>query len=103
VISALPIFVSHCSSAFLRVIRLIAFETQLTTVLHTGSMVSCHNFLSLCLCNNNRSKPGRSLLMYKSVIFVDSLYAEAINTAKSRAALSASTSDLISIVRDINS
>jgi hypothetical protein len=35
------IFVSHRSSAFLRVIRLIDFVTQLTAVLHAGSLVSC--------------------------------------------------------------
>jgi hypothetical protein len=35
--SALLIFVSQRSSAFLRVIRLIAFETQITAVLHAGS------------------------------------------------------------------
>jgi hypothetical protein len=52
VASALPIFVSHRSSVSLRVIRLIAFETQWTAVLHAGSRVSCHNFLSLCLCFN---------------------------------------------------
>jgi hypothetical protein len=100
--SALHIFVSHRSSAFLRVIRLIAFETQLTAVLHAGSLVCCHNFRSLCLCFNNRSKPGRSLLRSKSVILlVDSLYDEEKEAVKSRAALSASTSDVILILRDI--
>jgi hypothetical protein len=88
----------------LRVIRLIAFETQFTAALHAGSLVSCHNFRSLCLCLNNRSKPGRSLLRSRSVILlVDSLYAEAIEAENSRAALSASTPDLISILGDINS
>jgi hypothetical protein len=100
--SALLIFVSHLSSAFLRVIRLIAIETQLTTVLHAGFLISCHNFRNLCLCFNNRSKPGRSLLRSKSVILlVDSLYAEAIEAEKSRAALSASTYNVISILGDI--
>jgi hypothetical protein len=36
VTSVLFIFVSHRSSAFLRVIRLIDFVTQLTAVLHAG-------------------------------------------------------------------
>jgi hypothetical protein len=38
--------VSHRSSAFFRVSRLIDFETQLSAVLHSGSLVSCHNFLT---------------------------------------------------------
>jgi hypothetical protein len=45
VTSVLPVFVSHRSSAFFRVTRLIEFVTQLTAVLHAGSLVSCHNFL----------------------------------------------------------
>jgi hypothetical protein len=86
VTSALPIFVSHLLSAFLLVIHLIAFGTQLTAVLHAGS------------------KTGRSFLKSKSVIlFVDSLYAEAIEAEKSRAALSASTPNLNSILNYINS
>jgi hypothetical protein len=36
VTSVLRIFVSHRSSAFLRVIRLIVFVTKLTAVLHAG-------------------------------------------------------------------
>jgi hypothetical protein len=88
VTSALLIFVSHRTSASLRLIRLIAFETQLTTVLHAGSLVSCHNFRSLCLCFNNRSKTGRLLLRSKRVILlVDSLYADEIEAVKSLAAL----------------
>jgi hypothetical protein len=59
VMSQLAIFVSYCSSAFFWVIRLIDSVTQLTAVFHAGSLVSCHNFLSLCLCSNNRSRPGR--------------------------------------------
>jgi hypothetical protein len=50
VTSELPIFVSHRLSVFLRVIHLVDFVTQLTAVLHAGSLVSCHNFLSLRLC-----------------------------------------------------
>jgi hypothetical protein len=86
------------------VIRLIAFKTQLSAVLHAGYLVSYHNLHSLCLSFNNRSKPGSLLLRSKSVILlVDSLYAEAIEAEKSRAALSASTPDLCSILGDINS
>jgi hypothetical protein len=81
VTSVLPIFVSHDSSAFLRVIRLIVFVTQLTAVLHAGSVVSCNNFRSLCLCFNQWSRPGRSLFMSECVnLLVDNLYAEAIET-----------------------
>jgi hypothetical protein len=99
VTSALLIFDSHRSSALLWAIRLIAFETHLTAFLHAGSLVSCHNFRSLYLCFNNRSKPGRSLLGPKSVILlIDSLYAEAIEAEKPRATLSATTPDLILIL-----
>jgi hypothetical protein len=49
VTSLLPIFVSNRSSAFLRIIRLIDFVTQLIAVLHAGSLVSSHNFLRLRL------------------------------------------------------
>jgi hypothetical protein len=95
----LPLF----KSFFFQVVFLIAFETQLTAALHAGSLVSCHNFRSLCLCLNNRSKPGRSCLRSRSVILlVDSLYAEAIEAEKLRAALSASTHNLIWLLGDIN-
>jgi hypothetical protein len=98
------IFVSHRSSASLRVNRLIDFVTQLTAVLHAGSLVSCHNFLSLFFSFNSRSKPGRSLLTSESVTFlVDNLYAEAMEAVKSRATLSASIPVLISSLGDINS
>jgi hypothetical protein len=74
--------------------RRIAFETQLTAVLHSGSLVSCHSFLILFLYFNSRSRPGRSLFKSVNVILlVDSLYAEAIEAVKARAALSASTPD----------
>jgi hypothetical protein len=96
--------VSHRSSAFFRVSRLIDFETQLSVILHSGSLVSCHNFLSLFLYFNKRSNPGRSLFKSEIVILlVDSLYAEAIEAVKSRADLSASTPELISILGDIKS
>jgi hypothetical protein len=104
VTSALPIFVSHRSSAFLRVTLLIAFDTQLTAVLHVGSLVYFRNFPSLSLCFNNRSKTGISLFISESVIlFVDSLYAEAIEAVKSRAASSVFVPDLISLLDDISS
>jgi hypothetical protein len=94
--------VFHRSSAFFRVMRLIAFETQFTAVLHPGFLVSCHNFLVLFLYFNSRSRPGRSLFNPDKVIFlVDSLYVEATEAVKSRAALSASTPDFISILGDI--
>jgi hypothetical protein len=100
----LHIFISNRSSAFFRVIRLICFVTQLTAVLHAGSLVSCHIFRSPCLYFNNRSRPGRSLFISKSVILlVDNLYAEAIEAVKSHAALSASNPELISTLRDISS
>jgi hypothetical protein len=100
----LIIFVSRRSSTFLLVIYLIDFVTQLTAALHGGSLVSCHNFLSLRLYFNSRSRPGISLFISESVtLLVASLYAEAIEAIKSHAALSASTPELISILGDINS
>jgi hypothetical protein len=88
----LLMFVSHRSSAFLRFILLIDFVTQLTAALHAGSLVSCHNFLSLRLCSNSRSRPGISLFMSESVtLLVASLCAEAIEAVNLHAALSAST------------
>jgi hypothetical protein len=78
--------------------------TKLTAVLHAGSLVSCHNFLTLRLCFNSRFRPGILLFMSESVtLLVTSLYAEAIEAVKSRAALSASTPKLFSILGDINS
>jgi hypothetical protein len=72
-------------------VRLIALETRLAAVLRPGSLVSCHSFLFLFLYFNSRSMPGISLCKSANVILlVDSLYAEAIEAVKSRAALSAS-------------
>jgi hypothetical protein len=63
-----------------------------------------HNFLSLRLCFNNRSKPGRSLFTsYSVTLQVDNVNAEEIEPVKSRAALSASVSKLISILGFITS
>jgi hypothetical protein len=95
-------FVSHCSSVFFRIIRVIALETRLNAVLHPGSLVSCHSFLILFLCFNSRSRRGRSLFKSVSVsLLVDNLYAEAVEAAKARAALSASTPELIWMLGDI--
>jgi hypothetical protein len=55
------------------------------------------------LCFNKRSSPGRSFISESVTLLVDILYAEAIEAVKSRAALSASTPDLISIFGVINS
>jgi hypothetical protein len=83
VTSLLPIFVSHRSSAFLRVIRPIDFVTELTAALHAGTLVSCHNFLSLRLCFNSRSIPGILLFMSESItLLFASLYAAAMESRK---------------------
>jgi hypothetical protein len=50
VISQFPTSVSHHSSAFLRVLRLMVLTTQLSAVLHAGSWVTSHSFLNLHLC-----------------------------------------------------
>jgi hypothetical protein len=70
VTSQFSTFVSHCCSAFLRVIRLMVLETQLSAVLHYGSRVICHSFLNLRLCFSKFSRSGISLLMWKSVILL---------------------------------
>jgi hypothetical protein len=91
------IFVSHLSSALLWVICLMEFVTQLTAVLQARSLVSCHNFLSLCFCFNSRSKPGRSVFTSEILtLLVDSLYTDTIEAVNSHSALSASTPVLIS-------
>jgi hypothetical protein len=73
-------------------------------VLHAGSRVTCHSFLNLRLYFSKFSRPGMSLLRSEGVILlVDSLYAEAIETVKLQAALSASYSELICILGEINS
>jgi hypothetical protein len=93
--------VSHRSSVFFRVMRLIAFETPFTAVSHPASLVSCHNFLILFLYFNSRSRPCRALFNPdKVILLVDSLYVE-IEAVKSRASLSASTPEFISILGDI--
>jgi hypothetical protein len=68
--------------------RLIDFETQLTAFLHPGPLVSWNNFLIFFLYFNSRSRPGRSLFNSdKVILLVDSLYAEATEAVKVRAAL----------------
>jgi hypothetical protein len=62
-------FVSHFSSVFFRIMRLIAFEAWFTAVLHPGFLVSCHSFLILFLYFNSRSRPDRSQLKSANVIF----------------------------------
>jgi hypothetical protein len=76
--------VSHLSNAFLRVILRIVLVTQFNTVLHVGSLVSCHNFRSFCLCCRRWSRPDSSLFSSESRSWrLDSLYAEPIAIALS--------------------
>jgi hypothetical protein len=54
--------------------------THLTSVLHVGSLASCHKFISTRLCNISRYKPDRSLFRSERMsLLVDSLYAEAVD------------------------
>jgi hypothetical protein len=64
--------------------------TQFTAVFLAGSLVSCHNFLGYILFFNERVRPGISYFRSKIVFLVDGLHAEALETAKPHAALSAS-------------
>jgi hypothetical protein len=76
---------------FFRTILQILRVTQFTAVLHPGSLVACHNFLSILLCFNKQSRPGILYFLSKIVVFpVNILYAEAVEAAKARVALSAS-------------
>jgi hypothetical protein len=87
------------SSALFRAILLIVLVTQFTAVLHAGSRVSCHNFLSLCLCFISQPRPdGPQLRSEIVVVLVDSLYAVGTEATKSRAALPASVQELIWIL-----
>jgi hypothetical protein len=82
--------------------RPIAFETQFTSILHPGSLVSCHNFLILFLYFNNRCRPDRLLFnSNKVILLVDSLYADEIEALKAHTALLASITELISTLGDI--
>jgi hypothetical protein len=83
--------VSNLSSALFRTITLIFQVTQFAAGLNAGSLVSCHNFLSFLLCVNKGSMSAISYFRCKIVVFlVDTPYAEATETAKSRVAVSAS-------------
>jgi hypothetical protein len=80
---------------------LLASTVQFTSVFYAGSRVSCHNFLSLCLCLSSLSRlHGPRLRSKIVVVLVDSLYAEATETAESRAALLFSIHELISTLGD---
>jgi hypothetical protein len=60
-------------------------------------------FFQPLLVFNTLSNPGRSLFKSETVIlFVESLYAEAIEAVNSRAALSASSPELIWILDTLN-
>lgn len=98
----LTVFFPHFSISFLRVIFITVFLTQLTANLHGGSLVSCHRFRRVFSCLIIRWNPGRSwFFMSKSVtLHDDSLNAEAREAVKLRAALSASSSELTSILGD---
>jgi hypothetical protein len=99
-----PNFLSHRSSGFLRVIRLMILATQLTALLHTGSRVTCPSFLKLCLRFGRLSRQGRVSLRIEGVIFlVGNPYAEAVE-AVSRGPLNRFLPpELISILGEINS
>jgi hypothetical protein len=104
VTSQFPTFVSHRSSACRQTSRLMVLATPLTAVLLAGSRVTCHSFLNDRLCFSRLSRPGRSLLRSESVILLlDRLYAEAIEAVNSRAALSASSPESVSILGEIYS
>jgi hypothetical protein len=95
---------SYRSCVFLRINLLIDFATRLNSVLHPGSLVSCHSFLSSRFSFNRQSNPGMSLFRVGSLILqVDSPCAESVVAVKSYAALSASSPELISFLGDIKS
>jgi hypothetical protein len=89
VASELHPFISCLLSALLRAIHLVDFATQLTAVLRARFLLlSCHKFLSLCLCFNKRSKPGRSFFRSESVtLLVDNLHAAATKALTPHSAL----------------
>jgi hypothetical protein len=92
-----------CSPPYkILIILIIIFATHLTAILHAGYLVSCHTFLSLCLLYAKLSKPGRSLFKSESLtLLVDNLYAKATWAVKFRAALSASSPEIISFLGEI--
>jgi hypothetical protein len=92
---------SRRRSALLRVSQPIAFESPLNVLLHSGSLVSCHSFLSLFLYFSNLSKHGKSLFILQSLnLLVYNRHSEAMDVVTSRIALSASISGLISLIGD---
>jgi hypothetical protein len=67
-------------------------------------LVSCHNFMSYFFSFNNRSRPDISCYRSNIAVFlVDCLYAEAIETVKSRAFLSSSLEEWIWIFGTVSS
>jgi hypothetical protein len=69
--------------------------TDFIAILHAGSLVSCHNFLSFPLCFSERFRSGISYFRFKiAVLLVEILYDDAMEAAKSLAALSASSGEL---------
>jgi hypothetical protein len=56
--------------------------TQLTAVLHPGYRVSCHTFLSLCLCFNRRPESGRSLFKFEGVTLLSPVYTPKLTDCK---------------------
>jgi hypothetical protein len=69
----------------------IVLVTKLSAVLHAGSLVSCHNFLSLFSCRK-WPKTESALFGSESVsLHVGSLYVEAVEALKAVAAFSASS------------
>jgi hypothetical protein len=104
VILQFAIFVSHRSSALFRVIFLIDLVTQFTAVLHVGSLISCHNFVSFFLRFTRRSRPGSSYIWSKIVVsLVGSTYDKVIEASTSRAALSGSSEELMQMLENIRS
>jgi hypothetical protein len=98
------IYVSHLSFAFLWVILWTVLVAQLSAILHLASLVSCHNFHSLCLSCRWWSRPSSSLLRSKSMnLHVVSLYAKAIGDVKLLAAFSASSIVWMCIQEEISS
>jgi hypothetical protein len=72
----LLIFISHRLNAFLRVILRIALAISYCRFTRWNP-VSCHNFISLCLCCRRWSRHGSSLFISEGVsLRVDRLYAE---------------------------
>jgi hypothetical protein len=101
VTSQFSVLITHRSSTLFRAILLVALVTQFTAVSHAGTRVSCHNFLSLCLVSSSLSRlDGPRLRSEIVVVLVDSLYAEVIEAAKSRTALSVSIYELIYTLGD---